>query len=148
MLLSRKQLMNYYPRVTWKYSLVLLVSAQCVYGTYAYSWLCPICYLQHFKCYLHMLTIKDAYCQGSTTTCSAEWLCFSLLNLRMPIYIFLIFSIIIIIFLHLVWKNNPYPWKVWPGIFTSHTKPILFLCQHEGFFLLFLIEIISWFSFS
>ena len=42
-------------------------------------------------------------------------------------------------FLHFVWHNVPYQWKVLPfGLatapraFTSLTKPILFLCHHKG----------------
>ena len=43
-------------------------------------------------------------------------------------------------FLHFVWCNVPYQWKVlpfWlataPRVFMSLTKPILFLCCHKGF---------------
>ena len=43
-------------------------------------------------------------------------------------------------FLHFVWYNVPYQWKVLPfGLttalrgFTALTKPILFLCHHKGF---------------
>ena len=46
---------------------------------------------------------------------------------------------IIIIFLRSVWCNVPYQWKVLPfgfatapRVFTSLTKPILFLCHHKG----------------
>ena len=42
-------------------------------------------------------------------------------------------------FLHFIWCNVPYQWKVLPSglstaprVFTSLTKPILFLCLHEG----------------
>ena len=42
-------------------------------------------------------------------------------------------------FLHFVWHNVPYQWKVLPlslaiapRVFTSLTKPILFLCHHKG----------------
>ena len=42
-------------------------------------------------------------------------------------------------FLHFVWYNVPYQWKVLPfglvtapRVFTSLTKPILFLCHHKG----------------
>ena len=42
-------------------------------------------------------------------------------------------------FLHFVWCNVPYQWKVLPfglatapRVFTSLTKPILFLCHHKG----------------
>ena len=45
----------------------------------------------------------------------------------------------IIIFLHFVWRNVPYQWKVLPfglatapRIFMSLTKPILFLCHCKG----------------
>ena len=41
--------------------------------------------------------------------------------------------------LHFVWHNVPYQWKVLPfglvtapRVFTSLTKPILFLCCHKG----------------
>ena len=43
-------------------------------------------------------------------------------------------------FLHFVWNNVPYQWKVLPfglttapRIFTALTKPIMFLCCHKGF---------------
>ena len=43
-------------------------------------------------------------------------------------------------FLHFVWHNVPYQWKVLhfglataPHVFTALTKPILFLCHHKGF---------------
>ena len=42
-------------------------------------------------------------------------------------------------FLHFVWHNVPYQWRVLPfglattpRVFTSLTKPILFLCHHKG----------------
>ena len=42
-------------------------------------------------------------------------------------------------FLHFVWHNVPYQWKVLPfglttvtRVFTSLTKPIFFLCHHKG----------------
>ena len=42
-------------------------------------------------------------------------------------------------FLHFVWHNVPYQWRVLPfglatapRVFTSLTKPILFLCRHKG----------------
>ena len=46
---------------------------------------------------------------------------------------------IIVIFLHFVWHNVPYQWKVLPfglatapRVFTSLMKPILFLCHCKG----------------
>ena len=58
---------------------------------------------------------------------------------RMLIYIFLLLSIFII-FLQFVWCNMPYQWKVVPfqlatapRVFTTLTKPILFLCHYKGF---------------
>ena len=43
-------------------------------------------------------------------------------------------------FLHYVWHNVPYQWKVLPfglatapRVFMTLTKPILFLCLHKGF---------------
>ena len=43
-------------------------------------------------------------------------------------------------FLHFVWHNVPYQWKVLPfglattpRFFTALTKPILFLCHYKGF---------------
>ena len=57
---------------------------------------------------------------------------------RMLIYIFPLLSIIIISYCF-VWHNVPYQWKVLPfglatapRVFTSLTKPILFLCHHKG----------------
>ena len=50
-------------------------------------------------------------------------------------------------FLHFVWYNVPYQWKVLPfglatapRVFTSLTKPILFLCHHKGLHLVIYLD--------
>ena len=50
-------------------------------------------------------------------------------------------------FLHFVWHNVPYQWKdlpfglaTAPWIFTALTKPILFLCHHEGFHIVIYLD--------
>ena len=58
---------------------------------------------------------------------------------RMHIYIFQLLSIIIVSY-DLFWHNVPYQWKVLSfelvtahQVFTTLTKPILFLCCQKGF---------------
>ena len=50
-------------------------------------------------------------------------------------------------FLHFVWHNVPYHWKVFPfglvavpRVFMGLTKPILFLCHHKGFYIVFYLD--------
>ena len=50
-------------------------------------------------------------------------------------------------FLHFVWHNVPYQWKVLlfglataPRVFTVLTKPILFLCHHKGFHIVIYLD--------
>ena len=50
-------------------------------------------------------------------------------------------------FLHFVWHNVPYQWKVLPfGLatvprgFTALTKPIFFLCHHKGFHIVIYLD--------
>ena len=50
-------------------------------------------------------------------------------------------------FLWFVWHNMPYYWKVLPfglatvpRVFTALTKPILFLCHHKGFCIVFYLD--------
>ena len=50
-------------------------------------------------------------------------------------------------FLHFVWHNVPYQWKVLPfglatapQVFTARTKPNLFLCHHKGFHIVICLD--------
>ena len=50
-------------------------------------------------------------------------------------------------FLHFVWHNVPYQWKVLPfglatapRVFTALTKPILFLCHNKGFHIVMYLD--------
>ena len=97
----------------------------------------PILNLKQFNCYLHIPSFKMPTIQH---VCSLFIMMIMLSPLisRMLIYIFLLLSIIIILWF--VWCNMPYKWKVSPfGLalacrdFTALTKPILFLCHHKGF---------------
>ena len=106
----------------------------------------PILNLEQFNYYMHT-PISRCLLSELSDRCNIIFngvIILLLLIARMPTYIFLLLSIAIT-FVHFVWQHKPYLWKVWtfwlamvPRIFNSLTKPILFLCCHKGFLLLFI----------
>ena len=97
----------------------------------------PIPNLKHFNCYMHIPSFKMPTLRHVWQLIQHGDYVFSIdlqdAYLHIPIvkhhYHFLCF----------VWHNVPYQWKVLPfglatapRVFTSLTKPILFLCHHKG----------------
>ena len=97
----------------------------------------PILNLKHFNCFMHIPSFQ-------MPTLKNVWQLIQQGDFAFSIDLQDAFLHIPIIkhhhhFLHFVWHNVPYQWKVLPfglatapRLFTSLTKPILFLCCHKG----------------
>ena len=99
--------------------------------------LCPILNLKHFNCFMHIPSFKMPTLKNIWQLIQQGDFAFSIdlqdAYLHVPI-VKHHHS-----FLHFVWHNVPYQWKVLPfglatapRVFTSLTKPILFLCHCKG----------------
>ena len=97
----------------------------------------PILNLKHFNCYMHIPSFKMPTLKHVQQLIQQGDFAFSIdlqdAYLHIPIVEHHHH------FLHFVWCNVPYQWKVLPfglatapRVFTSLTKPILFLCHHKG----------------
>ena len=99
--------------------------------------LCPILSLKHFNHYMHIPSFKMPTLKNIWQLIQRGDFAFSIdlqdAYLHIPIvkhhHCFLCFA----------WHNVPYQWKVLPfglatapRVFTSLTKPILFICHHKG----------------
>ena len=97
----------------------------------------PILNLKHFNCYMHIPSFK-------MPTLKTIWQLIQHGDFAFSIDLQDAYLHIPIVkhhrhFLHFVWHNVPYQWKVLPfglatapRVFTSLTKPILFLCHCKG----------------
>ena len=99
--------------------------------------LCPILILKHFNCFMHIPSFKMPTLKNVRQLIQQGDFAFSFdlqdAYLHVPIVQHHH------CFLHFVWCNGPYQWKVLlfglataPRVFISLTKPILFLCHHKG----------------
>ena len=99
--------------------------------------LCPILSLKHFNCYMHIPSFKMPTLKNIWKLIQQGDFAFSIdlqdAYLHVPIVKHHRH------FLHFVWHNVPYQWKVSPfglatapRVFTSLKKPILFLCHQKG----------------
>ena len=99
--------------------------------------LCPILNLKHFNCYMHIPSFKMPTLKTIRQLIQHGDFAFSIdlpdAYLHIPIVKHHH------CFLHFVWCNVPYQWKVLPfglatppRVFTSLTQPILFLCHCKG----------------
>ena len=99
--------------------------------------LCPILNLKHFNCYMHIPSFKMPTLKHVWQLIQHDDYAFSIdlqdAHLQIPIVKHHHH------FLHFVWHNVPYQWKVLPlglpqplGFLTSLMKPILFLCHCKG----------------
>ena len=97
----------------------------------------PILNLKHFNCYLHIPSFKMPTLKHVQQLIQHGDYAFSI-DLQ-DAYLHVPMVKHHCCFLHFVWCNVPYQWKVLPfglatapRVFTSLTKPILFLCHHKG----------------
>ena len=99
--------------------------------------LCPILNLKHFNHFMHIPSFKMPTLKNIWQLIQQGDFAFSIdlqdAYLHVPIVKYHC------CFLHFVWHNVPYQWKVLPfglatapRVFTSLTKPILFLCHCKG----------------
>ena len=99
--------------------------------------LCPILNLKHFNCFMHIPSFKMPTLKNVQQLIQQGDVAFSI-DLQDG-YLHVPFVKHHHHFLHFVWHNMPYQWKILPfglatatRVFTSLTKPILFLCHHKG----------------
>ena len=97
----------------------------------------PILNLKHFNCYMHIPSFK-------MPTLKTVWQLIQQGDYAFSIDLQDAYLHVPIVkhhrrFLHFVWSNVPYQWRVLPfglattpRVFTSLTKPILFLCHRKG----------------
>ena len=99
--------------------------------------LCPILNLKHFNCFMHIPSFKMPTLKTIWQLIQQGYYAFSIdlqdAYLHVPIVKHYCR------FLHFVWHNVPYQWRVLPfglttapRVFTYLTKPILFLCRCKG----------------
>ena len=99
--------------------------------------LCPILNLKHFNHYMHIPSFKMPTLKNVWQLIQQGDFAFSI-DLQ-DVYLHIPIVKHHCLFLCFVWHNVPYQWKVLPfglatapRVFTSLTKPILFLCHRKG----------------
>ena len=105
----------------------------------------PILNLKRFNCYMHIPSFKMPTLKTVQQLIQQGDYAFSI-DLQDAYYMFPLLSIIAV-FLRFVWHNVPYQWRVLPfglatapRVFTSLTKPILFLCHHKGLLIVIYLD--------
>ena len=97
----------------------------------------PILNLKHFNCFMHIPSFKMPTLKSIWQLIQQGDFAFSI-DLQ-DVYLHVPIVKLHCCFLHFVWHNVPYQWKVLPfglakapKVFTSLMKPILFLCHCKG----------------
>ena len=95
--------------------------------------------LMQFSCYMHIPTFKIPTIRQMWHIIQQDDYAYSFELKDTSLYIPIVKHHHI--FLHIVWQNKPYQWRVLPfglaiapGVFTSLTKPILYYCQCKSFY--------------